>query len=142
MVSEEYKEEISHEGDQMPETIAESKEEQCREQLIQRKTNQSPDSTKQQIEQNKRQKSSQLNRKKKSQKKESQLRDDDVEPEPDLVPYADRDGVRIGVPCPLGQDIYTLFFISNVEHWYGVPIEHSQSEIDSMLSHVFALWMC
>ena len=57
------------------------------------------------------------------------------------MPYGDREGVRIGNPCPLSPDIYTIFFISNVEHWYAVPIEHSPSEIDIMLSNVFTLFM-
>ena len=65
-----------------------------------------------------------------------------MKPEPKLVPYEERDGVRVGNPCPLSADIYTLAFISNVEHWYGVPTEHSESEIDMMLNHVFALFIC
>ena len=59
--------------------------------------------------------------------------------EPELEPYSERLGVRVGKPCPLTEDVYTLFFLANVEHWYGAPIEHSSSDIDYLINNILTL---
>ena len=59
--------------------------------------------------------------------------------EPEIEPYFKRLGVRIGKPCPLTEDVYTLFFLANVEHWYGAPIEHSGSDIDYLINNILTL---
>ena len=65
--------------------------------------------------------------------------EDEIGPEPALDPYNERNGVRIGKPCPLSKDVYTLFFLANIEHWYDVPLEHSDGDMDYLLSNILTL---
>ena len=62
--------------------------------------------------------------------------------EPPIEAYEDRPGIRIKQPCPLTPDIYTVLFMANVEHWYGLPFEHSIAEIDTMVIQVISLFIC
>ena len=52
--------------------------------------------------------------------------------EPELVPYCFRPGVRISTACALEPCMYTLGFMANIEHWYGVPFEHSDTDVDNL----------
>ena len=50
-----------------------------------------------------------------------------------------KNGVRIGKACPLSKDVYTLFFLANIEHWYDVPLEHSDGDMDYLYGNILAL---
>ena len=59
--------------------------------------------------------------------------------EPPLEAYRDRNAVRIGRPCPLKKDLYTLSFLANVEHWYNIPINHSEADMDYVVNNILTL---
>ena len=35
--------------------------------------------------------------------------------------------------------MYTLFFLANIEHWYDIPLEHSNSDMDYLLNNILTL---